>query len=253
MTSPAAVAELLHWRKYHEHWPLIPEAELRASAVNLRVGDSEDYSLVLLHKRRVNLAQASGEQDAFVCEDCYDAFKQRPPQLCKFSLANHLWLGRWDPLFREANLSHQMLLALARIVTTKVVLRPEGRATSRSGQEPSWDFLFHQSGMIGSAILFGNATCTKALASFPPQSVSDSFAVSFVGRPTVQPPTGLPDDALKHEGLDAAAQSLQQEARKVPPCNPQLTALDRKYFNPWAFIFCETGERFQIGCLCDRF
>ena len=69
--------------------------------------------------------------------------------------------------------------------------------------------------MIGSAILFGNASCTKAVASFPPRSVADSFAVSFVGRPTSQPPTGLPDAALKHEGLGQDEQSLQQEARRV--------------------------------------
>ena len=138
----------------------------------------------------------------------HEAFKSKKPQMCKYALAHHLWLGRWDPLFRNANLSHQMLLALARIVTTKVVLRPEGRTTTRSGEKPSWDFLFHQSGMIGSAILFGNASCTKALESFPPQSVSDSFAVSFVARPPEEHPTGGPDGAMKHEGLGQDAQRL---------------------------------------------
>ena len=60
-----------------------------------------------------------------------------------------MWLGRQDPLFRDANLSHQMLLALARVVTTEVILRPEGRSKTRSGDGPTWDFLFHQSGMVG--------------------------------------------------------------------------------------------------------
>ena len=74
-----------------------------------------------------------------------------------------------------------MLLALARIVTTKVVLRPEGKSVSKTGDAaPTWDFLFHQSGMIGTAILFGNASCKKALKEFPPEHVQDSFAVSFV-------------------------------------------------------------------------
>eukprot|EP00974_Lingulodinium_polyedra_P068569 6641033-Lingulodinium_polyedra.AAC.1 len=63
-----------------------------------------------------------------------------------------MWLGRQDPLFQGANLSHQMLLALARVVTTKVVLRPEGRDAGRNGDGPTWDFLFHESGMVGSAI-----------------------------------------------------------------------------------------------------
>ena len=48
-------------------------------------------------------------------------------------------------------LSHQMVLALARLVTTlarivtpKVELRPEGRVASQSGgASSSWDFLFH--------------------------------------------------------------------------------------------------------------
>ena len=70
MASPSLVAEMLDWKLYHEHWPDIPEAELKASAVNLRVGSSENYRLVLLHKRRVSQAQASGEQEAFVCGDC---------------------------------------------------------------------------------------------------------------------------------------------------------------------------------------
>ena len=76
--------------------------------------------------------------------------------MCRFALANHLWLGRWLPLYRNANLSHQMLLALARIVTTKVVLRPEGNSRAKTGDgASSWDFLFNQAGMIGTAILFG--------------------------------------------------------------------------------------------------
>ena len=110
-----------------------------------------------------------------------------------------------------------MLLALARTVTTKVVLRPEGRTKTSSGQEPSWDFLFHQSGMIGSAILFGNASCTKALQSFPPQSVGDAFAVSFVSRPP-ENLTGYPDDALKHEGLQQDEQNLLQARTGVRYC-----------------------------------
>ena len=83
--------------------------------------------------------------------------------MCKYALANDLWLGRWDPLFRDANLAHQMLLALARIVTTKIVLRPDGAQTSHTSPASNWDFLFHQSGMIRSAVLFQNADCGSAL------------------------------------------------------------------------------------------
>ena len=132
-----------------------------------------------------------------------------------------------------------MLLALARIVTTKVVLRPEGHKKTSSGQEPSWDFLFHQSGMIGSAILFGNASCTRALPSFPPQSVTDSFAVSFVGRPP-QNLTGSPDNSLKHEGLQQDEQNLQQQARTVVKGIAKLK-IDRAEFDKQAAALRETN------------
>ena len=174
--------------------------------------------------------------------------------MCKYALAHHLWLGRWDPLFRNANLSHQMLLALARIVTTKVVLRPEGRTTTRSGEKPSWDFLFHQSGMIGSAILFGNASCTKALESFPPQSVSDSFAVSFVARPPEEHQTGCPDGAMKHEGLAQDAQRLQEQAQTFVKGIAKLK-VDRAVFEEQAAALRATNVVYKtadilLGLVC---
>ena len=100
--------------------------------------------------------------------------------LCKYALANDLWLGRWDPLFREANLSHQMLLALARVVTTKIVLRPDGSKTSSNDTSANLDLLFHQSGIVGTAILFQNADCGPALQQFPSEKTNDSFANRFV-------------------------------------------------------------------------
>ena len=107
-----------------------------------------------------------------------------------------------------------MLLALARIVTTKVVLRPEGNLANKSGDSgPSWDFLFHQSGMIGSAILFGNASCKQALAEFPPQTVQGEFAVSFVGK--LEPQEVASDDTLAQEGLDAEEQARQLAAKRA--------------------------------------
>ena len=77
-----------------------------------------------------------------------------------------------------------MLLALARVVTTKVVPRPERRALSKSGDTAAWDFLFHQSGFTGCAVLFGNASCTEALTRFPIPDLGKSFAVSFTGPPS---------------------------------------------------------------------
>eukprot|EP00959_Pyramimonas_sp_CCMP1952_P147809 3093413-Pyramimonas_sp.AAC.1 len=72
-----------------------------------------------MHKRRVTDAQAAGEEPAPVREDCKGAFSLRHLCMCKFSRANHPRLGRRGPLFREANLSRQVLLALARVAATK--------------------------------------------------------------------------------------------------------------------------------------
>ena len=108
MKSPERVADLLAWEEYSAHWSDIPVEELKASAVDLRLGATDEFRLVLLHKRRVNEAQASGNQKVFVCADCHEAFCPPAPWMYKYALANHLWLGRWDPLFREAisNLCH---------------------------------------------------------------------------------------------------------------------------------------------------
>ena len=153
-----------------------------------------------------------------MCSDCYEAFEPARPWLCKVALANDLWLGRWDPLFRRANLSHQMLLALARIVTTKVVLRPDGQSAAQGQTGDKWDFLFHQSGMVGSAIVFPNASCGESLDSFPPADVSDTFAVSFVNAIQRAPQDSEDRDrgeALGHEGLNTDQAAATRAARQV--------------------------------------
>ena len=179
MERPHNVWKMLSVSRYAERWPLIAATgELQASAVQISCAGSR-YD-VLLHQRRVSTHQARGDRAVHICSDCKDAFGGSNPWLCKYSLANDLWIGRWDPLFRDANLAHQMLLALARIVTTKIVLRPDGSKSSDASANNNWDFLFHQSGMIGTAILFQNADCGKAMQHFPPEKINDSFAVSFV-------------------------------------------------------------------------
>ena len=63
MKDPDGVAALLDYKLYHQHWSWegpegetcgIPEAELKASSVHLRVGNTNKRKHVLLHKRRVN-------------------------------------------------------------------------------------------------------------------------------------------------------------------------------------------------------
>ena len=122
MARPEAVADLLDWHAYAERWPDIPKEELRGSTVALRMGGDDRRREVLMHTRRVTARQAEGDDPAHVCPERHAAFSPAQPTLCKYALANDLWLGRWHPVLRRANenLSHQMLLALARIVTTKV-------------------------------------------------------------------------------------------------------------------------------------
>ena len=225
MYNPAAVWDLLACERYAERWPLIQETgELEASCVIVSVPGTrkkptaQEYK-VLLHKRRVSLAQAAGCEPVNVCMDCKEAFEPENPWLCKYSLANDLWLGRWDSLFRNANLSHQMLLALARVVSTTIVLRPEGKMQTKSDNANSWDFLFHQSGMIGSAILFQNSDCGNALKHYPPTKINDTFAVSFIAAPSRSVDQGAsssePHDPLVHEGLNTQQARDTRQARDV--------------------------------------
>ena len=125
MMNPDVVWKFLSVERYKERWPLIPEAELLASSVSVVDSFGQKVS-VLLHKRRVDADMICGNSAASVCRDCYYAFAPKQPKLCKFALANDLWLGRPDPLLWQANMTHEMCLALARTVATKVVLRAGG-------------------------------------------------------------------------------------------------------------------------------
>ena len=151
--------------------------ELQASAVDM--GTSRKPCLVLLHKRRVPTAAIRGESAVRICRDCHRSFSGKKPSLCKYALANDLWLGRIDPLLWEANLTHEMCLSLARTVATKVVLR-SGQNTSHGVQNPQqWDHVFHQSGLVGSAIVFHNGDATHAVESLPPRKFNDALTVTF--------------------------------------------------------------------------
>ena len=122
---------------------------------------------------------ACGNCPASVCRDCYYAFSPKQPKLCKFSLANDLWLGRPDPLLSQANMTHEMCLALARTVATKVVLRAGGAQQNGSSNGNQWDAAFHQSGYVGSSVLFHNGDARHAVESLPPRQLNDAMAITF--------------------------------------------------------------------------
>ena len=160
--NPAAVTELLSVDWYAKQWPLIPRAELDASAVDFpyQSVDGEWTSRkVLMHKRRVSEEHLHGTAPAKVCEDCHDAFWKTAPTLSKWCLSNFNWLGRHLPIFRDATLGHQLLLALGRVLSTKVYLSSKGVDVVTRQHNQSWRKKFLQQGISGTAIV----TATVAL------------------------------------------------------------------------------------------
>ncbi|CAJ1413970.1 unnamed protein product [Effrenium voratum] len=213
MKKPAAVWAMLSVERYHERWPLIPLEELEASAVQM--SPSTEAKLVLLHKRRLGPAIISGQSPAAVCSECADAFSPSRPRMCKYALANDLWLGRPDPLLRDANMTHEMCLALARTVATKVVLRAGGAAQQEPISGQRWDHMFQQSGLVGSAVVFHNGDAEHALQSLPPQKLSDALAITFC--------TDLPAEDLQEQGRNAVRRVVQL----------QLCRINRQLLSEW--------------------
>ena len=196
MMNPDVVWKFLSVERYKERWPLIPEAELLASSVSVVDSFGQKVS-VLLHKRRVDADMICGNSAASVCRDCYHAFAPKQPKLCKFALANDLWLGRPDPLLGQANMTHEMCLALARTVATKVVLRAGGAQQNGASNGNQWDAAFHQSGYVGSSVLFHNGDAKHAVESLPPRQLNDAMAITFC--------TDLP-----HEGQEAGRAAVSK-------------------------------------------
>ena len=178
MQNSPAVWTLLSVDRYHQRWPKIPLTELQASGVQVRTADGS-VQLVLLHKRRVSAAAARGEEPVYVCIDCHQAFVPKKARLCKFALAHDLWLGRIDPLLWEANMTHEMCLALARTVATKVVLRAGGAQMAQAATAAVGPRVYQQTGYVGSSPLFHNGDAKHTLQSLPPEKLNDALAITF--------------------------------------------------------------------------
>ena len=106
---------------------------------------------------------------------------KNPRRLSKWSLSNYNWLGRHEPLLRDANIGHQLLLPKGRVVSTKVYLSSKGVDVVAQQTAKTWRRKFLQHGMSGTAIVFGNASAEEALGSFPPSEdvLRDSFVAVF--------------------------------------------------------------------------
>ena len=93
-------------------------------------------------------------------------------------------------------MTHEMCLALARTVATKVVLRAEQQ----------WDHVYQQTGYVGSSVLFHNGDAKHALQSLPPEKLNDALAITFC--------TDLPvEDDVDH-GREAVRKIVQLCLRK---------------------------------------
>ena len=127
--------------------------------------------------------QLDGSEPANVCEDCHEAFWKTRPTLSKWCLSNYNWLGRHLPIFRDTTLGHQLLLALGRVVSTKVYLSSKGVDVVTRQHQQSWRKKFLQQGMSGTAIVYGNGSADDAMASFPPDDtvLQDTFMAVFTG------------------------------------------------------------------------
>ena len=181
-----AFAENLSAEWYHRRWPLIPRDDLLASAVDFPHEDAEGEETttkILLHKRRVPPEALTGEVPVRVCTDCRTALWAKRPTVPRLALVNDLWLGRHPPLLRAANLAHQLLLALGRVVSTKLYLSSKGADTAVRQERESWRQKFLQYAIKGTSIVFGNGRADQAMRSFPPEPgvLKETFIAVFAG------------------------------------------------------------------------
>ena len=182
----AKFAENLAADWYRQRWPLIPQEELLASAVDfphLGADGEETTTKILLHKRRVPPEALAGEAPVNVCSPCRTALWAKRPTVPKLALINDLWFGRHPPMFQCANLAHQLLLALGRVVSTKLYLSSKGADTAVRQEKESWRQKFLQYAIQGTSIVFGNGKVDQAMRSFPPEPdmVKDTFVAVFAG------------------------------------------------------------------------
>jgi len=220
MDAPAKVAALLSADWYKEQWPLIPPEELDASSVDLPYLAEDKVTLVttkvLMHKRRVPEGACAGTERVPVCRECKDCYKGQNPRLCKYALSNFLWLGRHPPLLRKAPLGHQLLLALGRVVSTKVYLSSKGVDEHARQHAETWRQQFLQSGIQGTSIVFGNGSSGAAMESFPPstEDLRDTFVAVFTGpeHPTADEQEAIDGEDKKSE--DRRLQMAQQRLKK---------------------------------------
>ena len=247
----AMFADCLSAEWYHQRWPLIPRDELMTSAVDFPHADSEGAptsTKILLHKRRVPQEALEGDVPVKVCDDCRGALWCAAPKVPLMALVNDLWLGRHHPLLRKASLAHQLLLALGRVVSTKIYLSSKGADKAVRQEQQSWRQKFLQYAMKGTGIVFGNRNVDHAMRSFPPEPdmLKDTFVAVF---------TGADDD---EEGIPLTEEEKQERALKAMREEVALH-VDKKEYDAQArtlklhnYVYNDAGVRYRSD-LVDRF
>ncbi|CAK0880981.1 unnamed protein product [Prorocentrum cordatum] len=212
MKNPAKVAHLLSAEWYHEQWDLIPWEQLLASSVDLPHlgpdGETMMTTPVLMHKRRVPEGACAGAKHVYVCHNCKDCYKGPTPRLSPSALSNYLWLGRHEPVFRDASLGHQLLLALGPVVSMKVYLSSKGVDERARQHAQTWTQQFLQQGMQGTAVAFPNGNIADDMQSFPPEEevLQHTFAAVFTG-----PERPAEEEQAAIDGDDAEAERRREE------------------------------------------
>jgi hypothetical protein len=102
-------------------------------------------------------------------------------------------------------MTHEMCLALARTVATKVVLRAGGAQMAQVATEQQWDHVYQQTGYVGSSVLFHTGDAKHTLQSLPPEKLNDALAITFC--------TDLPVEDVDH-GREAVRKIVQLRLRK---------------------------------------
>ena len=213
-----AFAENLSAEWYHRRWPLIPRDDLLASAVDFPHEDAEGEETttkILLHKRRVPPEALAGEVPVRVCTDCRTALWAKRPTVPRLALVNDLWLGRHPPLLRAANLAHQLLLALGRVVSTKLYLSSKGADTAVRQERESWRQKFLQYAIKGTSIVFGNGRADQAMRSFPPEPgvLKETFIAVFAGADEDEGVT-LTDEQKQAKAVKAMREEIGLQVEK---------------------------------------
>ncbi|CAK0841403.1 unnamed protein product, partial [Prorocentrum cordatum] len=247
----AQFADCLSAEWYHQRWPLIPRDELMSSAVNFPHDDCEGSptsTKILLHKRRVPPEALEGKVPVKVCDDCRKVLWSDHPKVPLMALVNDLWLGRHHPLLRKAALAHQLLLALGRVVSTKIYLSSKGADKAVRQEQQSRRQKFLQYAMQGTAIVFGNGNVDHATRSFPPEPdmLRDTFVAVCAGADDDEEGAPLTEEQKQERALRAMREEV---ALHVDKAEYDAQARLLKQHN---YVYNDPGVQYRSD-LVDRF